>query len=43
MDGKRRYAVYLNNPGMRPATIDLRFMAKEQVIHEAQLSFSGAE
>jgi hypothetical protein len=40
MDGKRRYAVYLNNPGMRPATIDLRFMANEQVIHEAQLSFS---
>jgi hypothetical protein len=43
MDGKRRYAVYLNNPGMRPATIDLRFKAREQVIHEAQLSFSGAE
>ncbi len=43
MDGKRRYAVYLNNPGMRPATIDLRFMADEQVIHEAQLSFSGAD
>lgn len=43
MDGKRRYAVYLNNPGLRPATIDLRFMAKEQVIHEAQLSFSGVE
>jgi len=42
MDGKRRYAVYLNNPGMRPATIDLRFMADNQVIHEAQLSFSEA-
>jgi hypothetical protein len=42
MDGKRRYAVYLNNPGMRPATIDLRFMADDQVIHEAQLSFSEA-
>ena len=40
MDGKRRYAVYLNNPGMRPATIDLRFVANEQVIHEAQLSYS---
>ena len=40
MDGKRRYAVYLNNPGMRPATIDLRFVANERVIHEAQLSFS---
>jgi hypothetical protein len=43
MDGKRRYAVYLNNPGMRPATIDLRFMANDQVIHEAQLSFSEAD
>ncbi len=43
MDGKRRYAVYLNNPGMRPATIDLRFMANDEVIHEAQLSFSGTE
>ena len=43
MDGKRRYAVYLNNPGMRPATIGLRFMANEQVIHEAQLSFAGGE
>jgi hypothetical protein len=43
MDGKRRYAVYLNNPGMRPATIDLRFMADDQVIHEAKLSFSEAD
>ncbi len=43
MDGKRRYAVYLNNPGIRPATIDLRFMANDQVIHEAQLSFSEAD
>jgi hypothetical protein len=43
MDGKRRYAVYLNNPGMRSATIDLRFMADNQVIHEAQLSFPKAD
>jgi hypothetical protein len=43
MDGKRRYAVYLNNPGMRPATIDLQFMANGQVIHTAQLSFSAAD
>ena len=40
MDGKRRYAVYLNNPGMRPATIDLTFRADDQVIHETKLSFS---
>jgi hypothetical protein len=43
MDGKRRYALYLNNPGMRPATIELRFMADGEVIHEAQLSFSESE
>lgn len=43
MDGKRRYAVYLNNPGMRPATIDLQFMANGEVIHEAELSFSEAD
>ena len=43
MDGKRRYAVYLNNPGMRPATIDLQFKAGDEVIHEAQLSFSEAD
>jgi hypothetical protein len=43
MEGKRRYAVYLNNPGMRPATIDLRFMADDQLIHEAQLSFMGGD
>jgi hypothetical protein len=43
MDGKRRYAVYLNNPGMRPATIDLQFMAGDRVIHEARLSFSEAD
>ena len=43
MDGKRRYAVYLNNPGMRPARIDLRFVANDEVIHEAQLSFSETD
>ena len=40
MDGKRRYAVYLNNPRMRPATINLRFIANGTVFHEAELSFS---
>ena len=39
MDGKRRYAVYLNNPGQRPATITLRFTAGGQIIHEAQLNY----
>jgi hypothetical protein len=43
MDGTRRYAVFLNNPGLRPAKIDLQFTADDQVIHEAQLSFSEAD
>ena len=43
MDGKRRYAVYLNNPGQRPATINLQFMAAGEVIHEAQLNYGEAE
>jgi hypothetical protein len=43
MDGKRRYAVYLNNPRMRSASIDLQFMANGNVIHEAELSFSEGD
>ena len=43
MNGKRRYAVYLNNPGLRPATIDLRFMVGGEVIHEAQLNYGGSD
>ena len=43
MDGKRRYAVYLNNPGQRPATINLQFLAGGQVIHEGQLRFGETE
>lgn len=43
MDGKRRYALYLKNPGQRPATINLQFMAGGEVIHEAQLSYGEAD
>jgi len=43
MDGKRRYALYLNNPGQRPATIELRFMANGEVIHEAELNYREAD
>ena len=43
MDGKRRYALYLNNPGQRPATINLRFTASGDVIHEAQLNYGEAK
>lgn len=40
MDGKRRYAVFLNNPGRRPATITMQFMARGQVIHEANIDYT---
>ena len=43
MDGKRRYAVFLNNPGLRPAKIDLQFTADDQGIHDPELSFSEAD
>jgi len=41
MDGKRRYAVFLNNPHGRPATIQLQFVARGELIHEANLEFGG--
>jgi hypothetical protein len=43
MDGNRRYALYLNNPGQRPATINLQFMAEGQIIHEARLEYGDTE
>lgn len=36
-EGKRRYAVYLHDAASREMTIDLRFIAAGNVIHEAQL------
>lgn len=39
MSGKRRYAVFLNNPGRRPAVIDMQFLAQGELIHEASLEF----
>ena len=41
MDGKRRYAVFLNNPHKRPATIQLQFVARGELIHQANLDFGG--
>ncbi len=43
MDGNRRCALYLNNPGRRPTTIDLQFMAAGQIIHEARLKYEEAD
>jgi hypothetical protein len=36
-EGKRRYAVYLHDAASTATTIDLRFIAAGNVIHEAQL------
>ncbi len=39
MDGKRRYAVYLHNPGGRETTVSLRFVADGEIVHEASLGY----
>jgi len=43
MDGKRRYAVYLHNPGGRETTVSLTFLANGEVLHKASLDYSPAE
>jgi hypothetical protein len=39
MEGKRRYAVYLQNSGERSVTFNLRFFAGGEVVHEASLKY----
>lgn len=43
MDGKRRYAVYLQNESGRNTTVSLRFKVGEEVVHEASLSNAPAK
>lgn len=43
MDGKRRYAVYLQNEGGRETTVQLRFKAAGEVVHEASLKYTPAK
>ena len=43
MEGKRRYAVYLQNEGGRNTTVSLRFKVGEEIVHEASLSNKAAE
>jgi hypothetical protein len=43
MEGKRRYAVYLQNGGERGVTFNLRFIAGGEVVHEASLEYDPAE
>lgn len=40
VDGERRYAIYLHNPGKRPATINIEFRTGEQVLHRAALDYA---
>ena len=42
MEGKRRYAVYLQNQGNRETTIDLQFLADGEVVHQANLEYMPA-
>ncbi len=43
MEGKRRYAVYLHNEGDRETTVNLRFLADGEVIHEASLDYAPSD
>ena len=43
MTGKRRYAMYLHNASGDAATINLRFLAAGEVIHEDILRFGGSD
>ncbi len=40
MEGKRRYAVYLQNRGSRETTVNLRFLANGEIVHEASLDYA---
>ena len=39
INGKRRYAVFLNNPDDRPATIEMQFLANGELIHTETLDY----
>ncbi|MDH3439111.1 MAG: hypothetical protein OEM63_00045 [Gammaproteobacteria bacterium] len=40
MEGQRRYAVYLHNASQDAATVNLRFVAAGETLHEGQLRFA---
>ena len=43
MKGKRRYAVFLHNRGEHQTTVNLRFLADGEVVHEASLEFKPTD
>jgi hypothetical protein len=42
MQGKRRYAVFLQNNSGRQTQIDLKFMSGNELLHESTLNYEGA-
>lgn len=42
-EGKRRYAVYLQNEGGRDTTVSLSFLADGAVVHQANLEYAPAD
>ena len=43
MQGKRRYAVFLHNQGEHETTVNLRFLADGEIVHEAILEFKPTD
>ncbi|MGB5687907.1 MAG: hypothetical protein WBM45_01440 [Woeseiaceae bacterium] len=43
MDGKRRYAVYLHNPGGRETTVNLKFLVDGEVLRTASLDYAPGD
>ncbi|MGB5165364.1 MAG: hypothetical protein WBN09_06920 [Woeseiaceae bacterium] len=43
MQGKRRYAVFLQNNSDRQTRIDLKFLSGNQILHESSLNYGGAK
>lgn len=40
IDGKRRYALYLHNPGDRNVSINLRFMSDGEVVYDTDVQYA---
>ncbi len=43
VNGKRRYAVYLQNQGNREITVDLQFLADGEILHQTSLEYKPAD
>ena len=43
MEGKRRYAVYLQNTGNRKTTVELQFVAGGKIVNQSSLEYTPAD